>query len=94
MKIAPDASLNDGRLDIVAVGDMSTLEILANAPRLYFGKHLGLERVRHALAVRLTARPLKRDEEIKLEIDGELPGRLPATFEIVESAINIRCPAR
>ncbi|HEY0006436.1 MAG TPA: diacylglycerol kinase family protein [Pyrinomonadaceae bacterium] len=92
MKIAPQAKLNDGRLNIVVVGDMSALEILANAHRLYLGKHLSLEQVQHTLATRLEARPAKKDEEITIEIDGELPGHLPAAFEILPQALRVRCP--
>jgi diacylglycerol kinase family enzyme len=39
----------------------------------------------------VTARP-SAVEEVKLEIDGEPAGRLPATFEIVPGALRVRCP--
>jgi diacylglycerol kinase (ATP) len=90
MKIAPEAKLNDGALDIVVVGDLSTMEILTKAHRLYTGTHLSLEQVHHTLAKRLSAYS-PNNEIINLEIDGELLGKLPATFEIVPSAIRIRC---
>jgi diacylglycerol kinase (ATP) len=93
MKIAPDARLNDGRFDIITIGDLGALKILANAPRLYLGKHLNMEQVHHQLAARLTARPAKRDAIVLIEVDGELPGRLPATFEILPRSLRVRCPA-
>ena len=93
MKIAPDARLNDGRFDIITIGDLGALRILTNAPRLYMGKHLGMQQVHHHLAARLTARPAKTDEHVSIEVDGELPGRLPATFEILPRALRVRCPA-
>jgi diacylglycerol kinase (ATP) len=93
MKIAPDARLNDGRFDIITIGDLGALRILANAPRLYLGRHLGMQQVHHHLAARLTARPAQRDERVSIEVDGELPGRLPATFEILPRALRVRCPA-
>ncbi|MEA2174044.1 MAG: hypothetical protein QOD00_1636 [Blastocatellia bacterium] len=90
MKIAPDARLNDGRFDIITIGDMDAMQILSNAPRLYFGKHLSMQQVHHTHARRLTARPAVEDEEVAIEVDGELPGRLPATFEILPGALRVR----
>jgi len=39
----------------------------------------------------VTARALNPSEMIPLEVDGELPGNLPAKFEIVPGALSIRC---
>lgn len=94
MKIAPNAKLDDGLLDIVVVGDLSTTEILTNAYKLYRGTHLSLERVGHAHAQTLTAQPVNRESRIALEIDGELPGYLPAKFEIVPQALRVRVPRK
>jgi YegS/Rv2252/BmrU family lipid kinase len=91
MKIAPTAKLGDGLFDVVAVGDMSALTILANSYRLYLGTHLGMQDVHHAHARRVSARPVA-DEVVKLELDGEIIGRLPATFEILPAALRVRCP--
>jgi YegS/Rv2252/BmrU family lipid kinase len=93
MKIAPDARLNDGRFDIITIGDLGALKILANSPRLYMGKHLSMRQVHHHLAARVTARPAKEDALVMIEVDGELPGRLPATFEILPRALRVRCSA-
>lgn len=91
MKIAPDARLSDGLFDVVAIGDMRPLTILANSYRVYLGAHFGLREVHHALSRRVTARPDTADE-VKLEIDGELVGKLPAEFEILPDALRVRCP--
>jgi diacylglycerol kinase (ATP) len=91
MKIAPQAILDDGQLDVIAIGDLGTLKILANVHKLYRGTHLEMEQVHHTRARKLAARPAQKSEEILIEIDGELPGRLPATFEIVPGALRVRC---
>ncbi|HEX5708996.1 MAG TPA: hypothetical protein VFX96_16970, partial [Pyrinomonadaceae bacterium] len=90
MKIAPRARLDDGLLDIVVIGDMSAARILANSYRVYLGTHLGMEQVGHAHARRVSAHPTD-GEEVKLEVDGELVGRLPATFEVLPGALRVRC---
>jgi diacylglycerol kinase family enzyme len=93
MKIAPQALLDDSRFDIISIGDMDALAIIRNAPKLYLGKHLDLLQVQHGRARRLVARPARDDERVAIEVDGELPGRLPATFEILPHALGVRCPA-
>jgi diacylglycerol kinase (ATP) len=91
MKIAPDAKLDDGLFDIVTIGDAGAFRILANAPRLYLGAHLRMDEVSHALAKRIVARAAKKDEQIAVELDGELVGRLPVTFQMVARALRVRC---
>jgi len=91
MKIAPDAKLADGKFDVVSIGDLGAAKILANAPRIYLGSHLGMSEVGHALARKIVARPLNK-EDIHIEVDGELPGLLPATFQIIPEALRVRCP--
>jgi YegS/Rv2252/BmrU family lipid kinase len=93
MKIAPEAKLTDGQFDVITIGDLGPLKILTNAPRLYLGAHLGMQEVRHELARKVVTRPAVKEAEVILEVDGELPGRLPATFQVVPQALRIRCPA-
>ena len=90
MKIAPDAKLTDGKLDIVSIGDLSAMKIFTSAPRVYTGSHLSMPEVSHALARKITVRASDRNTEVALEVDGELPGKLPATFQIVPEALRVR----
>lgn len=93
MKIAPDAKLTDGKLDVVSVGDLSALKLFTSAPRVYLGSHLSMPEVSHALARKVSVRPADSRTEVALEIDGELPGRLPATFQIIPEALRVRVAA-
>lgn len=92
MKIAPEAKLTDGKFDVITIGDLGALRIVANAPRLYLGSHLSMRDVGHALARKVVARPAGKTDEILLEVDGELPGQLPATFQVVPQGLRVRCP--
>jgi len=92
MKIAPDAKLNDGFFDVVNIGDIKTAKILLNAWKLYGGSHLELDEVKHTHAKRLEIKPARAGQEIFIETDGELPGRLPAKYEIVPQALKVRVP--
>jgi diacylglycerol kinase (ATP) len=93
MKVAPNAKLNDGVFDIVVFGDLSTVDMLTSAHRLYTGTHLGLQEVHHAFAKRIYARSVDA-KLINVEIDGELLGYLPAKFEIVPNALRVRFNVR
>lgn len=92
MKVAPNAKLTDGKLDVVSIGDLSALKIITSGPRLYFGSHLSMPEVSHALARKVHLRAADGAQEIAIEVDGELPGRLPATFQVIPEALRLRCP--
>ena len=94
MKIAPDAKLDDGLFDVVTIGDANSFRLLTNAPRLYFGAHLRMSEVSHALAKQVIARPARKDQEVPVELDGEVVGQLPCTFQIMPKALRVRFPQR
>lgn len=91
MKIAPNAKINDGFFDIVNIGDIKTAKILLNAYTLYLGTHLTLPEVKSTLAKEIEVFPTD-NKEIHIEVDGELPGKLPAKFEILHDFLKIRVP--
>lgn len=92
MMIAPDAKINDGLLDVVNIGDISTAKVLVNALSLYRGTHHRLDEVNATLAKRIEINAADLSKEILLETDGELPGKLPAVYEVVPNALRVRVP--
>jgi YegS/Rv2252/BmrU family lipid kinase len=92
MLIAPDAKLDDGYFDVINIGDIGTAKILLNAYKLYGGTHLDLPEVKSKRAKRIEISAVN-NAEIHLETDGELPGKLPAIYEIVPKALRVRVPA-
>jgi YegS/Rv2252/BmrU family lipid kinase len=89
MKLAPDARPDDGLFDVLLIGDVSKLDFLTTAPKLYSGRHLGhpkVEVLRGAAVAVTAAVPLP------LETDGEVLGTTPARFEIVPRALRVRVP--
>lgn len=92
MMIAPKAKINDGFLDVINIGDINTAKIILNAYTLYRGTHLDLKEVKDTLAKRIEARPLNDGEEVHIEVDGELLGKLPAVYEVVPDILKVRVP--
>ncbi|HOV74427.1 MAG TPA: FAD-dependent oxidoreductase [Candidatus Hydrogenedentes bacterium] len=91
MHIAPQAVPDDGLFDVVIIHDLSLPTLLRNVGTIYRGEHVANEHVTIVRGRRITALPVEGAGEVLLDVDGEAPGRLPATFEIVPAAIHFRC---
>ncbi len=89
MHIAPDAVLDDGQFDVVMVANMSTMDFVRHGSKLYDGSHVELKNVSIRRARRLEAIAPEGVERV-LDVDGEAPGRLPATFELHPGALKVR----
>jgi diacylglycerol kinase (ATP) len=90
IRICPQAEPDDGLLDVLVWGDVGKLDLALNLPRLYRGTHLGHRKVTVLRARRVHVEP---DRALPLELDGELPGMTPATFEIAPQALRLRVPS-
>jgi glycerol-3-phosphate dehydrogenase len=90
MRIGPDAEPDDGLFDIVIVADLSLLDFVRNIGSLYRGAHVNNPRVTVLRGRRVTATPAEGAGEVLLDVDGETPGCLPATFEILPNALYLR----
>lgn len=88
MKIAPEADMTDGRFDVVIVGDLGTVQMARGLSSIYRGEHIGRSGIEHFRAKTVRAEPAT-DAAVLIDMDGEQPGRLPATFSIVPGAFNI-----
>ncbi len=89
MMVAPHARLTDGMFDIVIIRPLELSQMLRHSVKLYEGRHLESPHVSHLQARKIYAEPLRDGEDILLDVDGEAPGRLPATFELIPSGINL-----
>jgi YegS/Rv2252/BmrU family lipid kinase len=87
MKVAPDAQPDDGEFDVIAMGDFGFGDMLTSGRRLYKGTHLGMDKVTARRARRVEAEPIEPGGIVELDVDGESPGRLPATFELLPGAL-------
>lgn len=85
-KVAPLAEIDDKLLDVVILGDYSTMESIWHLPRMFAGTHLSLKKIEHYRARKIE---LNSEEEILLELDGELAGTLPAVVDILPAAIPL-----
>jgi len=86
MRVAPQASMDDGLLEVVVIHDVGKLEFLRTFPKVFSGRHLE----HPAVAVHRAARvELDADRPLAVYADGEPAGTLPATFEVHPAAITV-----
>ena len=91
MRIAPEARIDDGLLDVVLIGRVSRFEFLRTFPRVFKGTH-----VSHPAVTCLRGKKvlIEADAAMPILCDGELCGFTPAEFELDPGAIQILVPDR
>jgi diacylglycerol kinase (ATP) len=89
MKIAPQASLDDGLLDLVLVKSMRFFEFCRHGWRIFLGTHLSHPKISLFRGRKFGAYAVDQGE-VLLELDGEQLGGLPAKFEIIPRALLIK----
>jgi diacylglycerol kinase (ATP) len=92
MRIAPDARMDDGLLEVVIVKAKSRLRLMMDLRLVYSGAHKSLDTCIFLRGRKVTVTPLgdMRKNAALLDIDGESPGRIPATFEVLPGALTVR----
>ncbi|GAA4387818.1 diacylglycerol kinase [Ornithinibacter aureus] len=85
MRVTPDASFDDGLLDVLILRKISTLEFLRVFPRVFKGTHVShpAVQIRRARTVTLEAKG------IVSYADGERFAPLPMSMEVVPGALTV-----
>jgi diacylglycerol kinase (ATP) len=86
MRIAPEANLADGLLDLVAVRRMTRLKLLWCFPEVFSGKHVSREEV---TCWRSTAVLVEAARPLQIFADGEYIGDTPARVRVLPSALRV-----
>lgn len=90
MRLAPDAQLDDGLLDVVLISSHSKRSFLATLPRAFKGTH-----VRHPAVRVLRGAELHVDADRPFTVyaDGDPIADTPATIRVVPRALRVLTPA-
>jgi diacylglycerol kinase family enzyme len=89
MRLAPDARLDDGLLDLVMIEDVSRLHFIRATPKVFKGTH-GAEanvHMRKASSIALDA-----DRPFAVYADGDEVARTPALVTTLPAAVKVRVP--
>jgi diacylglycerol kinase (ATP) len=87
LKPAPNAEIDDGLFDISVIGDVGLFESITSLGKLRDGTYLELPKV---TSKRGTAVSARCSEQVLIEADGEVVGKLPASFVLLPSALRVR----
>ena len=90
VKLAPQAILDDGYLDILIVDKISKFGILKYLPPLIKGKHLGMS-VMHTYKTKKAH--ITSSTPLIIQIDGEILMKESATVSIREKSLKVYAPA-
>jgi len=86
MRIAPEAVIDDGQLDVCVVGDISRLTVLRQLPNLYRGTHVNHPAVSMRSGTRIEA---DGDAGTLIHLDGEPFGHLPLNVTISQRVLAV-----
>lgn len=88
-KLAPDASINDGKFTLLILKELNMAEFIRVASLALRGEHLSDPHVLYAKASKIS---VTSEERVLLNLDGEFGGILPATFENLARHIDMYVP--
>jgi diacylglycerol kinase (ATP) len=86
MKVLPDASLDDGVLDVCIVEALSKGAFLRAFPKVFMGTHTEHPKVR---MMRATSVTIEANRDMQVYADGEHVGALPASFDVMPGALQV-----
>jgi len=86
MRVAPDAVVNDGLLSITVIGNLSLPGVFRHLPKLYNGRIKEIKEVSFLTGKHVEA---FSEQSVLLDVDGEQPGRLPVTIDIMPSSLRL-----
>ena len=91
MRMAPTASPTDGVFDVILVGNAGKIETIRGLGAMSRGAHLDEHNPKMQLIYgkRIS---VNSNEKVRIDLDGEDPGFLPALFEIQPGAIEFITP--
>jgi len=86
MRIAPQARLDDGQLDICVISDMSRFKLASLFPTVYFGRHLSMDEVDYFRSARIR---LETERPLDVYADGEFVCRTPVEVSIAPQVLRV-----
>ena len=91
LRLAPEASLEDGRLDLVLLENLSAFEIARMLPRLAVSGEIRTERIQRFSVTRVR---IETEHPSAFHADGEIIGLTPVEIAVVPQAMRVWRPRR
>jgi diacylglycerol kinase (ATP) len=91
MLVCPEASLDDGTLDVCVIGEIPKWDFVRTFPKVFKGRHVDHPKV-HMLRGKVIE--VSAERPFQVFADGELVGPIPASFTVVAGALSVVVPDR
>ncbi|MEM9446621.1 MAG: diacylglycerol kinase family protein [Verrucomicrobiota bacterium] len=88
--VFPDADLEDGLLDVCLFEKISHMDVLRYIQGIILGRHINMEDVHYFKADKIVIS--SENNEVPVEVDGELSGNTPVEFEVVTKGLEVIVP--
>ena len=89
--IAPQAEIDDGKLDLIIIRKLTNPETTVLAFQALVGKHLDHSAV---IATKIDRIKIEADHQVLVHIDGEVIGKLPVEIGIKPGVLQILAPPK
>ncbi len=89
MCVAPDALTHDGHFDVTIWSGYTLGDFLLKSKGIYSGEHVTWKGTRR-LQCRTFEAESGDERQVLVEVDGEVPGRLPAKMTLLPGAIRLK----
>jgi YegS/Rv2252/BmrU family lipid kinase len=90
MNVAPDAVIDDGKLDVVTIGEIPKIRFLLNLPKVFKGTHV--EDTEVVGNHRTGSIEIRASRPFTVYADGDPLTELPATVRVIPSALRMIVP--
>lgn len=89
MNMAPDAVVDDGKLDVITIGEVGKFRFLANLPKVFKGTHVNEDVI---TSRQVTSIEVNADRPFTVYGDGDPITELPAKIRVIPAALDIIVP--
>ena len=90
LRLAPDAELDDGLLDVGTCGNISKLRFMRGIAKIFKGEHREVLEVEEFRTAEIT---VEADRPFVVYADGDPIAELPATITLLPRALRVLAPA-
>ena len=89
MKIAPQAKMDDGLLDVCIVGGVGAFKLFCMFPTIYSGRHLKVKEVEYFQAALVR---VETERPVDVYADGEFVCRTPIEVGVERAVLRVVIP--
>ena len=86
MKMAPNAKIDDGEIDLIIVKKTSSFTLFSVFPKLFDGSHINHKACEYVHCKSFSIQP---KEHGRLNIDGEIIGSTPVSVNVVRNGVEL-----